>query len=260
MCCFEGMKAYQGADGRMRLFRPELNMARLRRSGRRLQLADFEPQELLGCLKQLLLVDRSWLPAREGYSIYIRPFMFSSAHALGVAKPTRSTISILLSPVGPYFPTGLKPISLFVDEHHRRAWPGGVGDYKVGGNYAPTIQPQVAAGQAHGVPQVLYTFKESHEHPDHAEFEECGSMNMFFYLQQPDGRRELVTPALSGTILPGITRDSILALAAQWGECEVAERPVTIAEVRAAAHEGRLLEMFGSGTACIVQPVGSLVR
>ncbi|KAI3434631.1 hypothetical protein D9Q98_002698 [Chlorella vulgaris] len=260
MCCFEGMKAYAGVDGRMRLFRPEMNMERLRRSARRLQLADFDPQELLSCLKQLLLVDRSWLPAREGYSIYVRPFMFSSANALGVAKPARTTLSVLLSPVGPYFPTGLKPIALFVDELHRRAWPGGVGDVKVGGNYAPTIHPQVEAAARYGTPQVVYCFRESTEHPDHAQFEECGSMNLFFHLQQRDGRRVLVTPPLTGTILPGITRDSILTLARQWGDCEVQERPVTIAEVREASSEGRLLELFGSGTACIVQPVGSLIR
>ncbi|EFN57110.1 hypothetical protein CHLNCDRAFT_57448 [Chlorella variabilis] len=260
LCCFEGMKAYAGVDGRTRLFRPELNMARLRRSARRLQLADFDPQELLACLKQLLMVDRSWLPEREGYSIYVRPFIFSSASALGVAKPARSTISILLSPVGPYFPTGLKPISLFVDELNRRAWPGGVGDCKVGGNYAPTIQPQVEAAQRYGTSQVLYTFRESHEHPDHGEFEECGAMNMFFYMEQRDGRRVLATPALTGTILPGVTRDSVLQLASGWGECEVQERPITIAEVRQASEEGRLLEIFGSGTACIVQPVGSLIR
>lgn len=260
MCCFEGMKAYHGADGRMRLFRPDQNMARLRRSARRLQLADFDPEELLACLKQLLLVDRSWLPAREGFSIYIRPFAFASSGVLGVAKPGRTTLSILLSPVGPYFPTGLKPISLFVDEHHRRAWPGGAGDCKVGGNYAPTIHPQVQAAERYGTPQVLYTFRESHQHPDQGEFEECGAMNVFFYMQKRGGGRVLATPRLSGTILPGITRDSILHLARAWGGCDVEERPVTIEEVRQANQEGRLLEVFGSGTACIVQPIGALVR
>ncbi|KAL4419522.1 hypothetical protein ABPG77_005753 [Micractinium sp. CCAP 211/92] len=262
MCAFEGMKAYQGADGRVRLFRPDRNMARLRRSARRLQLADFDPQELLECLKQLLLLDRSWLPAQEGYSLYIRPFAFASSGVLGVAKPSHTTMSILLSPVGPYFPTGLQPVSLFVDEHNRRAWPGGAGDCKIGGNYAPTIMPQVEAAQRHGVPQVVYTFKEAAQHPDEAQFEEAGAMNVFFYLQRRDGTRTLATPPLAGTILPGVTRDSILQLARHWGAevGEVEERPVTIAELREAHREGRLLEMFGSGTACVVQPVGSLVR
>lgn len=133
----------------------------------------------------------------------------------------------------------------------------------MGGNYAPTIQPQVQAAERHGVPQVLYTFKDLDQHADEAVFEECGAMNIFFYMRQRDGHRVLVTPALGGTILPGITRDSILQLARSWGEEEVGaveERPVTIAEVREAHQEGRLLEVFGSGTACVIQPMGSLIR
>ncbi|GAB4819863.1 hypothetical protein N2152v2_006909 [Parachlorella kessleri] len=261
MCCFEGMKAYQGVDGRARLFRPDMNMARFHRSSQRLQLAEFDPQELLECIKELLRVDRAWLPAKEGYSIYIRPFMFSSAHVLGVAKTTRSMVSVVLSPVGPYFPTGLRPISLFVDELHRRAWPGGVGDVKVGGNYAPTIQPQVEAAAAFGTQQVLYTLNPTHTpFSEEAVFAECGAMNMFFLLEQRGGGRELVTPRLDGTILPGVTRDSILQLARGWGEFEVSERQLTLREVKEAAKEGRLLECFGAGTACIVQPVGVLLR
>jgi branched-chain amino acid aminotransferase len=172
--------------------------------------------------------------------------------------------------VGPYFPTGLRAIDLFIEESAARAWPGGVGQFKVGGNYAPTIQPQMRAAQAYGTQQVVYT----HRLPagaqnsgagtgdlEDAEFEESGAMNIFFLLDKPGGRgTELVTPDLRGTILPGITRDSILALCRQWGEFDVAERPVTLREMRAAANEGRLREIFGSGTACVVQPVGGLMR
>jgi branched-chain amino acid aminotransferase len=276
MACFEGMKAYMGPDGRPRLFRPAMNAARLRRAAARLQLADFEPEELLACIRELLRVDAPWLPSREGHSLYLRPFMFSSARALGVAKATRTTLSVVMSPVGPYFPSGLKPIALFVDEVHCRAWPGGVGDVKVGGNYAPTIRPQVEAAAAHGAAQVLYTRAATAAaaaaaagagggaggvDPDDAEVAECGAMNIFFLLDRVGGGgRELVTPPLDGTILPGVTRDSILGLARAWGEFEVSERRLSVGEVARAAAEGRLVEAFGCGTACVVQPVGALLR
>jgi branched-chain amino acid aminotransferase len=297
MTCFEGMKAYKGADGLPRLFRPELNMARLARSARRLQLAPFDPQELLECIKSLIKVDSGWVPSKEGHSLYLRPFLFSSAHVLGVAKATRTTLSIIMSPVGPYFPSGMRPISLFVEERATRAWPGGVGQFKIGGNYAPTIQPQVQASASHGAQQVVYTFNNSNEtngmNGDDAVFEECGAMNIFFLIEKSEAskrhqdnfldaeinhgtttttsnkersgaknkRYELVTPTLDrGTILPGITRDSIVSLARDWDEFEVSERQITIREIRQAAAEGRLIEVFGSGTACIVQPVGALVR
>jgi len=289
MTCFEGMKAYKGADGRPRLFRPELNMARLARSARRLQLAPFDPQELLECIKSLIKVDSGWVPTKEGHSLYLRPFLYSSAHVLGVAKATRTTLSIIMSPVGPYFPSGMRPISLFVEERATRAWPGGVGQFKIGGNYAPTIQPQVEAAASHGAQQVVYTFNSSgvssiNGESDDAVFEECGAMNIFFLIEKPasknqqghildnghsnnkrsdatNKRYELVTPSLErGTILPGITRDSIVSLAREWGEFEVSERQITVREIRQAATEGRLCEVFGSGTACIVQPVGALVR
>jgi branched-chain amino acid aminotransferase len=208
--------------------------------------------------------------------------MFSNADVLGVSRSTKTTLSILLSPVGPYFPGGLKPIRLFIDETRRRAWPGGVGQFKVAGNYAPTIKPQVEAAQKYGASQVVYTFSntdinnnnntpgtKASSDPDSATFAECGAMNVFFLIEKPSNsttdtssskKKELVTPPLDGTILPGITRDSILQLAREWGEFEVSERQVTIGEVRQAASEGRLVEVFGSGTACIVQPVGELVR
>ena len=141
--CFEGMKAFMGVDGRGRLFRPDLNMARLQRSARRLMLADFDPNELLECLKELLRVDARWMPDRLGYSMYIRPFMYSTGSGLGVARSSECALNVIMSPVGPYFKTGLQPVTLFLDEHHVRAWPGGVGQYKIGGNYAPTLLPQV---------------------------------------------------------------------------------------------------------------------
>jgi len=277
MSCFEGMKAYRGVDGRPRLFRPEVNAARFLRSAQRLQLANFDTNELIECLKALVRVDSEWIPSKEGHSLYIRPFMFSSAHVLGVSKATRCTMSVVMSPVGPYFPSGLRPISLFVEEQYVRAWPGGTGDCKVGGNYAPTIQPQAEATAAHGTQQVVYTFhpnrgsSDSSSPPgavslspsaDEAHFEECGAMNIFFLLEREHGQGlELATPDLrTCTILPGVTRDSILELSRSRGEFAVAERRITLREVRRAATEGRLREIFGSGTACVVQPVSALVR
>ncbi|DBB04285.1 TPA: hypothetical protein ACH3X1_012782 [Trebouxia sp. C0004] len=240
--------------------RPDMNMARMKRSMKRLRLADYDADELLECLKQLLRIDKDWLPHQEGYSMYIRPFAFSSAHTLGISKPSRSTIAIVMSPVGPYFPTGLKPISLFIDEHNVRAWPGGVGNNKVGTNYAPTIGPQSDAADTYGTSQVLYSFPQGTQ-PDDALVSECGAMNLMFFLQKADGNiRELVTPPLDGTILPGVTRDSVLQLTRGWGEFEVSERQLSIKELKQAAKHGRLLEMFGCGTACIIQPVTTLVR
>lgn len=260
MCCFEGMKAYVDAAGRVRLFRPEMNMARLARSAARLELAPFDQGEMLACLKAFLRVDAAWVPRREGHSLYLRPFAFSTSHTLGVAKSTRTMLSVIASPVGPYFPSGLVPIPLFVDEVNRRAWPGGVGHAKVGANYAPTIAPQVAAAGRYGTPQVVYTFAAPDADPEDAVFEECGAMNVMFLLDDGAGGRELVTPPLKGTILPGVTRDSILALTREAGEVRVAERDLSIRELREAAAAGRLIEAFGCGTACIVQPIASFVR
>ncbi|KAK9836165.1 hypothetical protein WJX81_006118 [Elliptochloris bilobata] len=279
MCCFEGMKAYAGADGRGRLFRPARNMERLRRSMQRLLLADFEPDELLQCLKALLRidrpwqpeapgysmyallrVDRPWLPEAPSYSMYVRPMAFSSTGSLGITAPSRTTLMILLSPAGPYFGTGLRPVQLFVDEVNVRAWPGGAGDQKIGSNYAPTITPLVDAFQRHGAAQVVCTLPQGPD-PDAALFSESGGMNIMFFMDKASGGgQELVTAPLDGTILPGITRASILELARGWGDFDVSERPISIREVQQAVREGRLREVFGCGTACMVQPVDRLLR
>ncbi|KAK9823971.1 hypothetical protein WJX72_006714 [[Myrmecia] bisecta] len=263
MGCFEGMKAYRGPDGRGRLFRPDMNMARFAKSAQRLHLANFDSQELFTCLKELLKLEKRWLPDKEGYSIYIRPFAFSSTHTLGVAAPSRTTLGVILSPVGPYFRSGLTPVDMFIDEKHIRAWPGGMGEHKVGGNYAPTISPMVYAATEHGCSQVIYSFPQGSD-PDNALISESGAMNVMFLLEKPSMRpvkdRELVTAPLDGTILPGVTRDSVLELTRGWGEFEVNERPLTLGELKLAHDEGRLLEMIGCGTACIIQPIASVKR
>jgi len=256
MSCFEGMKAFCGKDGNLRLFRPMMNMERLARSMARIELPAFDTEELLKCISELLLVDRRWVPKEKGYSLYIRPFAMGTTHSLGVAPSRDAEIRVITGPVGPYYPSGLVPIEIFLDESNVRAWPGGTGEFKIGGNYAPTIGPQVQAKAKHNCHQVLYTIPEGED----LFVSECGAMNMFFFLKGKGGAKELVTQPLDGTILPGVTRDSVLGLCRQWGDFEVSERKLSVRELADAAREGNLLEVFGSGTACLIQPVTALVQ
>uniref|UniRef100_A0A383W5S4 branched-chain-amino-acid transaminase n=1 Tax=Tetradesmus obliquus TaxID=3088 RepID=A0A383W5S4_TETOB len=267
-CCFEGMKAYLGQDGRGRLFRPDMNFARLRRSAKRIMLADFDTEELQECVKALLRLDRAWLPDRPGHSMYIRPFMFSTDGALGVSPSKATALSVILSPVGPYFKSGVAAVRLFLDTSNVRAWPGGVGQFKIGGNYAPTVTPQAAAKQRHDCSQVVYALPQGPD-PADALISECGAMNMMFVFkrfkaagaaaQQGSPELEVVTPPLDGTILPGVTRDSIIQLLKQRPDVLVSERPLTVRELLSAHASGLLLEVFGCGTACVVQPVSCVV-
>ncbi|TYZ57837.1 hypothetical protein PybrP1_010277 [[Pythium] brassicae (nom. inval.)] len=223
--CFEGMKAYVGPTGEIRLFRPDMNMKRLNSSMKRLLLPQFDEEQLTKCLKELLKIDRDWVPQGDGYSLYIRPTGISTHPFIGVGASLKAKIFIIMSPVGPYYP---------------------------GANYAPGIMPQAAAGQM-GYSQNLWLFG-----PDH-EVTEVGTMNLFVHWVNEAGETELLTPPLSrGDILPGITRDSILTLAREWGECAVVEKNVTMPRLQKAVEEGRVLEVFGSGTAAIVTPVSTI--
>jgi len=246
--CFDGLKAYRSADNRPLLFRPLENMKRLNRSAERLGLPTFNPEELLKCLKALVCVEREWIPKKKGFSLYIRPTMIATPPLLGVAPPTSALLYVILSPVGPYYASGFKAVKLLAEEHYTRAWPGGTGNAKVGGNYALSIKPAAEAA-AKGYTQVLWLIGE----PGYVT--EVGTMNMFVFWKNKQGERELITCPLDGTILPGVTRDSVLQLARQWGEFKVSERPYTIHEVLEANAEGRLLEAFGVGTAAVVSPV-----
>ena len=269
--CFEGMKAYAGPDGAPRLFRPELNMARLHASATRLALPSFSPQHALRCLAALVRADASWLPppAAAGFALYIRPALAATTPFLGVGPPLHATFFAVLSPCGPYLAGGgdARGVALFLDEQHVRAAPGGVGALKVGGNYAPTIAPAVAAAERHGTAQVLFTAPDAAGGGDRT-VAEAGAMNVFFLIKGTSaGAIELVTPPLDGTILPGVTRRSVLELArggvpgfASGGELTVSERPLRVAELAAAAREGRLLEMFATGTAAVIMPVRALIR
>lgn len=247
--CFEGMKAYKDDQGKIRMFRPDCNMDRLNDSMKRLFMPGFNGEGLLECIKQLLRIDESWIPEGDGYSIYLRPTAISTYPFLGVGAPLECKIFVIMSPVGPYYAEGFKPIKLYADTENVRAWPGGVGNTKVGGNYAPCIAPQMAAAKK-GCSQVLWLFGEDHE------ITEVGAMNIFFFLINEQGEKELITaPLTRGDILPGVTRRSMLELARNWGEFKVSERYLQMGELLKASKEGRLIEAFGAGTAAVVAPV-----
>ena len=246
---FEGMKAYRNKENIHRLFRPDMNMDRMNRSASRLALPNFNGDELLKCVKELVSVDKEWIPNEKGYSLYIRPTMISTQESLGVGISNRAMLFVICSPVGPYYKHGFNPVKLLADPQYVRAWPGGTGDTKIGGNYAPTIMPQLASQRA-GANQVLWLFGDDHS------VTEVGTMNLFIVMDNKEsGKRELVTPPLDGTILPGITRDSIIKLAEKEGVLSVSERKITMSEIVEGLEQGNVVEVFGAGTACIVSPV-----
>jgi branched-chain amino acid aminotransferase len=225
-----------------------MNMARMNRSAARLCLPPFDGDQFLTCIKKLVATDKSWIPEGEGYSLYIRPTYISTHPYIGVAAAQSAKLYCILSPVGPYYPSGFAPIKLLADPSNVRAWPGGTGNTKIGGNYALSIKPGMEAIEE-GFSQILWLFG------DDLQVTEVGTMNQFFFWISPEGKRELVTAPLDGTILPGVTRDSILQLAREWGEFEVVERTYTLKEIMLAVEEKRIIEAFGAGTAAIVSPV-----
>ncbi|XP_053798751.1 branched-chain-amino-acid aminotransferase, cytosolic isoform X2 [Vidua macroura] len=250
---FEGMKAYRGVDGKIRLFRPALNMDRMARSARRTTLPSFDQNELLECIRKLVEVEQEWVPYSTSASLYIRPTLVGTEPSLGVKKPTKALLYVILSPVGPYFASGsFNPISLWADPKYVRAWKGGTGDCKVGGNYGSALYAQQEALEF-GCQQVLWLYGEDHQ------ITEVGTMNLFLYWINEDGENELATPPLDGIILPGVTRQSILDLARDWGEFKVSERYITMSDLTAALEKSRVKEMFGAGTACIVCPISKIL-
>nr|XP_019950102.1 PREDICTED: branched-chain-amino-acid aminotransferase, cytosolic-like isoform X2 [Paralichthys olivaceus] len=250
---FEGMKAFRGADNHIRLFRPMLNMERMHRSADRSCLPLFDKDELLKCIRKLVEIDQEWVPFSQDTSLYIRPTFIGIEPSLGVSRPGKAMIFVIVGPVGPYFATGsFNPVSLLADSSYVRAWKGGVGAYKMGGNYGPTIMVQNEAVKQ-GCQQVLWLYGEEEE------ITEVGTMNLFIYWTNENGEKELMTPPLDGIILPGVTRQSLLDLARTWGEFKVTERTMGMKELLGALDAGRIQEMFGAGTACVVCPVGSLL-
>lgn len=223
-------------------------MERMNKSAEHLFFPTFDGEEMLDCLRELVRIDSSWVPEGDGYSLYIRPTIISTHSFLGVAAAANVKLYVILSPVGPYYATGFNAVTLLADPKFVRAWPGGSGHTKIGGNYAPTISVQRKAAEQ-GFSQVLWLFGEDEE------VTEVGTMNQFFFWERPEGGRELVTAPLDGTILPGVTRDSILQLVRDWGEFEVNERKYTMKEILSAVEDGRMIEAFGCGTAALVCPV-----
>lgn len=254
---FEGTKAYRGYDNKIRFFRLDQNIRRLLQSTRRLALPDFDEEELIKCIHKLVQLDQDWIPGSKGYqhmtSLYLRPTILGVEPSLGVASSKKAILYVLLSPVGPYFKTGFKPVSLYADPDVVRAWPGGAGCSKLGSNYAPTIMVQKEA-ESLGFQQVLWLYGEEER------LTEVGTMNIFVsYMDKTNGKIRLVTPPIDdGLVLPGITRRSILELASRWDDVICEERYQTISDIQNLIDQGELLEIFGAGTACVVCPVNSI--
>ncbi|XP_032445354.1 branched-chain-amino-acid aminotransferase, cytosolic [Xiphophorus hellerii] len=246
---FEGLKVYRGDDKRLRLFRPLLNMERMSKSAKRACLPAFDQSELLGCIKRLIEIDQDWVPHLGSGCLYIRPTFIGTEPSLGVKKPNRALLYVIMCQAGSYFNTEL---SLWADPKYTRAWKGGTGDCKMGGNYGGTLFAQQEAG-SYDCQQVLWLYGEDHQ------ITEGGTMNIFLHWINEDGDEELATPPLDGIILPGVTRQSILDLARKWDEFKVSERYLTMGQLCSALKQQRLKEMFGSGTACRICRIGSIV-
>lgn len=244
---FEGLKAYVHEDGSVWLFRPEANAARMQRSARRLALPELPDDWFLGSVRALIEADRDWVPSGGEKSLYLRPFMFGSEAFLGVRPSRHVTYSVIASPAGAYFAGGVEAVSIWLSTEYSRAGAGGTGAAKCGGNYAASLLPQQEAAE-HGCAQVAFL-----DATEHRWVEELGGMNLYFV--HSDG--SIVTPELSGSILEGVTRDSILPLAADLGH-EVIERKVGIDEWREGTADGSITEVFACGTAAVVTPVRSL--
>lgn len=244
---FEGLKAYAHDDGTVQLFRVDKNAARLQRSAHRLALPELPVEWFTGSIDALISADAAWVPSGGEKSLYLRPFMYASESFLGVRPAAKVTYRVIASPAGAYFKGGLKPVSIWLSTTFSRAGAGGTGAAKCGGNYAASLLPQ-QEGIAHGCDQVVFL-----DATEHTYIEELGGMNLFFV--QSDG--SIVTPELTGSILEGITRDSIITLAADLGH-EVTQRRVSLDEWRTGVADGTITEIFACGTAAVVTPVGTL--
>ncbi len=245
---FEGLKAYKLADGSMAMFRPDANARRFQQSARRLSMPELPAELFVESIEKVVDIDRDWFPTVEGGSLYIRPFMFANEVFLGVRPAHEYLYLVILSPVGGYFKGGAPAVSIFVSQNYTRAAPGGTGAAKCGGNYASSLVAQAEASK-HGCDQVVFL-----DAAEHKWIEELGGMNVFFVFA--DGT--LQTPPLSGTILPGITRESLMTLARAEG-LTVREEPYSIDQWKADASSGRVTESFACGTAAVVTPIGRVV-
>jgi branched-chain amino acid aminotransferase len=247
---FEGLKAYRHVDGSIQSFRPEANAERFRRSSIRLAMPELPDELFLDSLRELVAVDGRWVPAQDEESLYLRPFMISTEVGLGVRPASEYLYVLIASPAGSYFASGVKPVSVWLSTEYVRAAPGGTGAAKFAGNYAASLVAQAQAAEQ-GCDQVVWL-----DAVERRWVEEMGGMNLFFVFGSGDNAR-VVTPELSGSLLAGITRDSLLTLASELGY-QVEERRISTEEWEKKVESGELTEVFACGTAAVITPVGSV--
>ena len=243
---FEGLKAYKGEDGKVFLFRPDMNAKRTNASNERLVIPQLPEEDFVQAVSAVVDVDRDWVPTEPGTSLYIRPFIIATDEFLGVAPSKTYLFMVILSPSGAYYESGLAPVGIWIEDEYVRAVRGGMGYAKTGGNYAASLIAQQKAHDA-GYSQVLWL-----DGVERKYIEEVGAMNIFFKIAG-----KVVTPALNGSILPGITRNSTIHLCKHWGY-EVEERKISAEELVEAQKNGTLEECWGTGTAAVISPVGKL--
>ena len=243
---FEGLKAYRTAEDDVQLFRPEKNFKRLNHSNDRLCIPHVDEEFAIEATKKLVAIEKDWIPHEEGTSLYIRPFIIATEPFLGIAPSKTYTFMIILSPVGAYYKEGINPVKIAVENTYVRAVLGGTGEAKTAGNYAASLMAQELVGKD-GYAQVLWLDGVSKKY-----IEEVGSMNVFFKING-----EIITPALNGSILQGVTRDSVIQLLKHWG-LPVTERRIAMQEIIDAFHNDTLEEAFGTGTAAVISPIGQL--
>lgn len=243
---FEGLKAYKTKDGKVFLFRPDMNMKRINNSNERMSIPEIDEELAVDAVKTLVHLDSDWIPTEPGTSLYVRPFIIATDPFLGVRSSNTFKFMIILSPSGAYYPTGLNPVKILIENEYVRAVRGGTGFAKTPANYAISLKAQEVAHDK-GYVQVLWL-----DGVEKKYIEEVGSMNVFFKIGD-----EVVTPSLDGSILPGITRDSVIYLLKHWG-MKVSERKLPVQELFDAHAAGRLVEAFGTGTAAVISPIGEL--
>ena len=243
---FEGLKAYRGEDGKTYLFRPDMNAKRTNVTNERLCIPYLPEEDFVQAVSAVVKLDQDWIPEGKGTSLYIRPFIIATDEFLGVAPSENYLFVVILSPSGAYYESGLEPVGIWIEDEYVRAVRGGMGYTKTGGNYAASLKAQVKAHDA-GYSQVLWL-----DGVERKYIEEVGAMNIFFKI---DGK--VVTPMLNGSILPGITRDSVIHLCKEWG-IPTEERKISIDEIDEAYKSGKLEEVFGTGNAAFISPVGKL--
>lgn len=243
---FEGLKAYIQDNGQVVMFRPDKNLERMNNSAERLCMPRFDSDFVMDALTKLISIEKDWIPTKPGYSLYIRPFMFATEGALGVRPATKYKLFIILSPVGPYYALGFKPVPIYMTRDYVRAVRKGVGDCKCAGNYAASLQAQMKA-KDEGYSQVLWLDAIEQKY-----IEEVGTMNIFIRFKD-----EIATPRLTGSILPGVTRLSALQILRDW-DMNINERDISLDEVFEAYGAGNLVEVFGTGTAAVISAVSRI--